>query len=61
MEYFNKRARKTYLTEDYIAIPSEHVKESFLLHGCPEAKLLVNPYGSSLSRFYPTNKPLEDA
>jgi glycosyltransferase involved in cell wall biosynthesis len=61
IEYFNKRARESYSIVDYIAIPSEHVKESFLLYGCPEAKLLVNPYGTSLSRFYPTNKPSEDA
>jgi glycosyltransferase involved in cell wall biosynthesis len=61
MEYFNKRSRETYSIADYIAIPSEHVKESFLLYGCPEAKLLVNPYGTSLSQFYPTDKPSNDA
>jgi glycosyltransferase involved in cell wall biosynthesis len=61
MEYFNKRTRETYSTVDYIAIPSEHVKESFLLYGCPETKLLIDSYGTSLSRFYPTNKPSEDA
>lgn len=39
---------------DYISIPANHVKYSFLKHGIPEGKLLVNPYGVSLSEFKPT-------
>ena len=39
---------------DYISIPSEHVKDSFLDHGVSETKLYVNPYGVDLSQFHPT-------
>lgn len=40
---------------DYISIPSSHVKDSFLKHGIPESKLIVNPYGVDLSHFPPTS------
>ncbi|MEK7256550.1 MAG: hypothetical protein AAB316_17475, partial [Bacteroidota bacterium] len=32
---------------DFISIPSEFVRQSFLAHGVPAEKLVVNPYGSS--------------
>lgn len=38
---------------DYISIPSKFVKESFLEYNFPKSKLLVNPYGSDLSKFFP--------
>jgi glycosyltransferase involved in cell wall biosynthesis len=37
---------------NYVSIPSQHVKESFLLHHYPEGKLFVNPYGVNLKMFY---------
>ncbi|WP_331774353.1 glycosyltransferase family 4 protein [Sulfurospirillum sp. 1612] len=40
-----------YELADYISIPSSFVKRSFLEHGIPEEKLLVNPYGVDLSKF----------
>lgn len=43
-----------YENADYIAIPANHVKNSFVKHGVPEEKLLVNPYGVSICDFKPT-------
>lgn len=48
------RELKQYEICDFISIPAEHVKESFLKHGIAEEKLLVNPYGVDLSQFHPT-------
>lgn len=39
---------------DYMALPSQHSKESFTDHGVPAKKLFVNPYGVNLSWFKPT-------
>jgi glycosyltransferase involved in cell wall biosynthesis len=35
-----------YMEADYISIPSQFVKRTFLEQGIPEQKLLVNPYGA---------------
>lgn len=48
-----------YQIVDYISIPATHVKESFLKHGIPESKLLVNPYGVNLKEFHPTQCTME--
>lgn len=48
-----------YQIVDYISIPATHVKESFLKHGIPEEKLLVNPYGVNLNEFHPTECSME--
>lgn len=40
---------------NYISIPTTHVKESFLKHGIPDSKLVMNPYGVDLSEFHPTS------
>ncbi len=45
-----------YQEADFIAIPSQFVKETFLNQGVPEAKLLHVPYGVNLSNFYPVPK-----
>ena len=50
-----QRELKPYEICDYIYIPSTHVKDSFLKHGIPESKLIVNPYGVDLSQFHPTS------
>jgi glycosyltransferase involved in cell wall biosynthesis len=47
-----RRELQGYEIADYISIPSQHVKESFLLHGYPNEKLFVNPYGVNLQMFY---------
>ncbi len=49
-----KRELTGFQIVDYISIPSNHVKESFLLHNIEEKKLFVNPYGVDISTFYPT-------
>ena len=49
------RELKQYKVCDYISIPSQHVKQSFLKHGASEANLIVNPYGVDLSQFHPTS------
>lgn len=43
-----------YVYADYIAIASEHVKNSFLEYGISANKLFVNPYGFDTHNFYPT-------
>lgn len=49
-----QRELKEYEIVDFIAIAAEHVKESFLIHGIPEDKLFINPYGVDLKHFHPT-------
>ena len=49
-----KRELHDYKTADYIAIATEHVRRSFMLHHYPIGKLFVNPYGVDISSFYPT-------
>jgi len=56
-----KRELAGYQFTDYITIASQHVKESFLLHNYPVKKLFINPYGTSLLQFYPTDKPVADS
>lgn len=51
-----KRELKCYEFADYISIASQHVKRSFLAHDYPERKLIINPYGTDLSMFYPLRK-----
>ena len=38
---------------DYILIPSDFVRESFLAEGIPESKLIQVPFGVDVSRFRP--------
>lgn len=52
-EYFINRSMKGYEIVDKIAIPSDHVKQSFIKWGVCEAKILQNPYGVDLSMFKP--------
>lgn len=42
-----------YSFADYIAISTQHVRDSFLLHDYPAEKLFINPYGVDLSMFKP--------
>ena len=47
---------KNYIDGDYISIPSKFVYNSFIEYKSPKSKLLVNPYGSDLSKFFPSKK-----
>ncbi len=42
-----------YKIADYIILPSQHTKESFIEKGEKKEKLFVNPYGVNLKMFYP--------
>lgn len=48
-----KRELKCYELADYIAVASQHVVDSFLLHHYPQEKLFKNPYGVDLRMFSP--------
>lgn len=59
--YFTKRAIDAYNLADYIAIASNHVKQSFIENGIAEKKMLQNPYGVDLSMFKPTRLVSKDS
>jgi glycosyltransferase involved in cell wall biosynthesis len=52
--YFTIRSLEGYEIADYIAISSDHVKQSFISKGISEKKLIQNPYGVDLSMFSTT-------
>ena len=56
----NKNSRERELEEyslaDFISIPSNFVKNSFLEFNIPEKKLFINPYGVDLKTFYQVPK-----
>jgi glycosyltransferase involved in cell wall biosynthesis len=47
-----KREMQGYELADFVSIPSQHVKESFLSHNYSAEKLFINPYGVNLQNFY---------
>ena len=49
-----ERDLKNYEVCDYISVPATHARNSFLIHGIPETKLFIDPYGVDLSQFHPT-------
>lgn len=59
-KFFTKRSLSGYENADYIAIASDHVKQSFIKRVVPELKLIQNPYGVDLSMFTPTKLELND-
>ena len=42
-----------YQEADFISVPSNFVKNTFLEYGVPSKKILLNPYGVNLSQFQP--------
>ena len=50
------RELREYQEADYISVPSQFVKGTFLQYGIPEAKLIQIPYGVNLQHFYPIPK-----
>jgi len=51
------RELEEYAFADRISVPSQHVVESFLARGVARDRLLVNPFGTDISRFRPTPAP----
>lgn len=60
-DYFARRELKCYELADYISIASDFQKRSFINNGVNLSKLIINPYGTDLSQFYPIEKPDKDA
>ena len=60
-DYFTQRSLRGYVLADYIAIASDHVKQSFIEKGVPGSKLLQNPYGVDLTMFKPTELSKDEA
>jgi glycosyltransferase involved in cell wall biosynthesis len=50
------RELQEYQEADFISIPSQFVKQTFLRHGVSEEKLIQTPYGVDLTHFYPIAK-----
>lgn len=50
--FFLKEELEEYKLSDYIAIPSNFCKKTFVDNGISEEKLFVNPYGVNLNNFY---------
>ena len=51
-----ERELQEYQEADFISIPSQFVKGTFLQYGIPEGKLIQIPYGVNLHHFYPIPK-----
>jgi len=51
-----QRELAEYQEADFISIPSQFVKGTFLQYGIPEEKLIQIPYGVNLTHFYPIPK-----
>lgn len=51
-----ERELREYQEADFISIPSQFVKGTFLQYGIPERKLIQIPYGVNLNHFYPIPK-----
>ncbi len=51
-EYIIDKEKKEYELADYIMVPTEYAKETFLDRGFPEKKIIKNPYGVNLKEFY---------
>ena len=51
-----ERELTEYQEADFIAIPSQFVKETFLQQGIPEERLIQVPFGVDLTHFYPVPK-----
>jgi glycosyltransferase involved in cell wall biosynthesis len=55
------REETEYELADYVSVPSEFVRDSFVEMGYPREKLFLNPYGARLDRFHPIADPTLDA
>ena len=55
-QLLEEKQLKEYHEADYIMVPSEFAKQSFLNRGFPSEKLLKVRYGVDLEAFYPTDR-----
>lgn len=51
-----ERELAEYEVADFVQVPSEFARRTFLEHGVPAAKILVNPYGVELGAFSPATQ-----
>ena len=56
MYHFWQRELLEYELADYISIPSTFVRNTFIQHGVPAEKLLINTYGVNLNSFHQVEK-----
>ena len=54
------KEKKEYEISDYICVPSEFSKKSFLDKGFSENKIIKIPYGVDINNFFPDKKIIED-
>ena len=52
---------REYETADLIVVPSQFAKNSFLDHGLPERRIVVNPFGVDSERIRPTDREPHEA
>lgn len=52
-----EREEAEYKQADFVTVPSEYVRETFLERGFSTVKVVKIPYGVNLSRFEPVGKP----
>jgi len=50
-EAYRARIRQEFIEGDFIQVPSEFVKRTYLAEGIPEEKILKAPYGADISGF----------
>ena len=55
-----QRELEEYEAADYITVPSNYARQTFVDYGVPSSKIKVVPYGVDLSRFYPVAQPQDD-
>lgn len=54
-----KKERKEYELADYISVPTNFVKKTFIEKGINEGKIFVNPYGVDISTFIQPHKKID--
>lgn len=52
-KYFLNKELKEYSLADYIVVPTNYVKKTFISNQISSSKLIVNPYGADLDIFKP--------
>lgn len=56
-----RKEEEEYAAADYISLPSEFVRRTFIEKGIPENKLIKIPYGARLERFYKEGEAPDDS
>jgi len=56
-----EREEDEYQTADYITVPSEFTRRSFILEGVPAEKVIKIAYGADIGRFRPMADPSADS